>query len=343
MGPPCNLYHPPQKSHYSVGKSPFLGLVMLLRIQREETIRSLLARNFLFNSDSPSFKEFKRLANRPIGTKELRAIAEDLGWPGCHGFNRLLHNHTSYPDASIFRFREDISYSNSVYLYDDRAIDFGLEEPAFCPECIREDIARLGYPVWRREICSINTVCGKHELKLLRGCPYCPKDNLRNEHSILAMWNGCNGRHYVDAPAIAVNDVSSNLRAKFRWQAFNSGYVISIEAALLAMHERCSLSDFSKLQNDCNDREIIEMTNRSIREIESGAFVFRGMRIDRCSHLIWYYAPVIYGDFNNFLDDVRSFEPEPIRATSLFSTYISWGRDVPNFIVEDCVGADSSS
>jgi len=72
---------------------------MLLRIQRDETIRSFIERNIfiLGKGRFPKWYTSKRLTS-----EDVRNVASLLGWHGCSGFNRLLHNHTCQPLFSLF-------------------------------------------------------------------------------------------------------------------------------------------------------------------------------------------------------------------------------------------------
>lgn len=67
---------------------------MLLRIQKEETLRSFLERNDLLNWGNPDMEFLSRISGAKIEFKQIKEIAEAIGWVGCYGFNRLLHNHT---------------------------------------------------------------------------------------------------------------------------------------------------------------------------------------------------------------------------------------------------------
>ncbi|MGY2235018.1 hypothetical protein ACW9ID_08385 [Pseudomonas gingeri] len=108
---------------------PITGDSIRLRIQRGESLRSYVARTLYLNFGK---HELSSLANGNILTKDVRKIASILGWSGCHGFNRLLHEHTNYPINSVFKDDHDISYSlasytNSRYVIESSALGECLE------------------------------------------------------------------------------------------------------------------------------------------------------------------------------------------------------------------------
>lgn len=54
-----------------------------------------MRRNLFLNWHSPEEEVLKELPNRyAFRTAEVRSIAAAIGWLGCYGFNRLVHNHT---------------------------------------------------------------------------------------------------------------------------------------------------------------------------------------------------------------------------------------------------------
>ncbi|OCR25651.1 hypothetical protein AFK24_07960 [Pseudomonas syringae] len=84
---------------------------MLLRIQQDETIRSYIERS-TFLSEQHLFK--KSYAIDELTISDFRDVASMLGWHGCYGFNRLLHNHTIQPLLSVFKNPQDMCQSISI-------------------------------------------------------------------------------------------------------------------------------------------------------------------------------------------------------------------------------------
>ncbi|MNJ22143.1 hypothetical protein D3C77_165100 [compost metagenome] len=123
-------------------------------------------------------------------------IAEVLGRSDTYGFNRLLHNHTSYSQVRVFPDSGQDSYSRNRYQTCSTRFETESQRPGICIDCVKEDIDSLGFPYWRRDHRYVN-VCAKHNTVLLRICPVCGKDisyhSLGYGHDLL--WGGCKGRY----------------------------------------------------------------------------------------------------------------------------------------------------
>ena len=109
---------------------------MLLRIQRDESVRYFIERNiYVFGKNLfPNWYVSKRLT-----VEDIRRIASMLGWHGCFGFNRVLHNHTHQPLQSLFKNSQDMAYSGSKYI-----AEFADVDPAFPKQspCANEVLIR---------------------------------------------------------------------------------------------------------------------------------------------------------------------------------------------------------
>lgn len=309
---------------------------MLLRIQRDESLRSFIARNLLLNWGSSEITALAHLTKTTIRFREVREIATAMGWLGCFGFNRLLHNHTDYPRYSIFKIKLDPSYSNYGYRGNSDYLESSRVPATFCPDCVREDLAGFGFSYWRRVPDPDIKVCVKHNVRLLNACPFCNKPFSVIGHGLDVMWRGCNGQHLGDSPSV-VNEESFELKkAEFIWDAFSADIVISAEAALLAVSERLRLFGAQRIQ----DAEKLEELNSGISrdlKVAAARWSSDGFMFDyaRDYSLVWESVLLLYDEFEQFLKDVKVFEVEPRLASSLWSTYWTSFYPAAQFIEEN--------
>ncbi|NWB40485.1 TniQ family protein [Pseudomonas sp. E6002] len=139
---------------------------MLLQIQPDESLISFVIRAIHINQYSSESSLLDDLSPRSVfDTKQLRKIAGLIGWPGCYGFNRLVHNHTLLAAKHVIKGDQDISYSGS--LYASKAPCLNVLSSAYCPDCVREDLESRGFSYWRRYTYPNVTVCHKHNSVLL--------------------------------------------------------------------------------------------------------------------------------------------------------------------------------
>lgn len=76
---------------------------MLLRIQPEESLRSHIDRNLLANFKDWTVDRLRWLSRGVVTYQGAKEIASLMGWEGCYGFNRLMHEHTHLPLQSVIR------------------------------------------------------------------------------------------------------------------------------------------------------------------------------------------------------------------------------------------------
>ena len=80
-----------------------------MQIQPDESLISFVIRAIHINQYSPKRSLLDDLTPRSsFDTKQLRKIAGLIGWPGCYGFNRLVHNHTMLPAKHVIKSYQDI-------------------------------------------------------------------------------------------------------------------------------------------------------------------------------------------------------------------------------------------
>lgn len=133
---------------------------MLLRIQKDESLRSYAERNRFLPGTNFEINTSKTLSQCHLDGSAVRKIANILGWEGCHGINKLLHEHTKSPPRYVFKSKFDFSYSGFDYL-DSHYFDSLTGHRPYCPLCVKEDKIKMGYSYWRR-IHNDVSVCPKH-------------------------------------------------------------------------------------------------------------------------------------------------------------------------------------
>lgn len=215
---------------------------MPLPIQPDETLPSYVRRNLLLYWAEPKSEIFEVLRTRHVfKTAEVRRLAAAIGWPGCYGFNRLVHNHTLNAAFHIIKSDWDVAYSGTQYLSEGER--FSEWDAAFCPECVREDLKVHGFSYWRRYGASEVSVCPKHNAVLLRDCPFCGQLFTRIDHDLDVMWRTCGGRHLAEAEVIANHDPLALKRAEVYQRLCRSSHIISgLHAAKLLMGKATALS-----------------------------------------------------------------------------------------------------
>lgn len=307
---------------------------MLAQIQPEESLYSFLARNIFLKLDGPALLNFERILNSRIGAKELRVISAALGWTGCYGFNRLLHEHTSYPRIGLIQHSQDISYSGAYYLLDCHVhgSDWGI--PAYCPVCVVEDIQEIGFSYWRRTFGNYN-ICAKHNLVMHSNCPFCGETFSTKNHGLDVMWKGCAGRQISQSGSSLSWDVSDDRIYRFLNDAFKFNYAICLESALTVMS--CKRPIYSGVGNSSS--ELISQFDAVLKEaldeircrnvVNDGAFMYKHY------HLVWCYAPLVYERFSDLVEDLQSSGVELRSVKSSWDFYRAGGVHSAQYIQED--------
>lgn len=309
---------------------------MLLRIQSDESLRSFIARNLFLNWSGPQAKVLDRLSKSVVTSYDVKIIAAAMGWFGCYGFNRLLHYHTFYPRLSVFKRRQDISYSHTEYLTFSHHLESDRISASFCPECVKEDLAALGYSYWRRVPRWDIKVCAKHNIYLVDRCPFCGVPFGYRGHSLDVMWSGCGGRYLGEAFSLRNEDPSELKKAKLFQDAFNCGFVLSIEAVLLVVRERFLTFDASAQRLDTRAVERLSTEiSHVIKVIEEHTAENNASLFDEYSGLVWESVLLLYDGFSQFLNDLELYGYDPRPVCSLWSTYRAGGSESAHYVEED--------
>lgn len=309
---------------------------MLLRIKRNETIRSYIARN-TYLSENSQLAKWESIGQ--LTTFHIRELALLLGWGGCYGFNRLLHNHTYQPLHSIFKISLDMAYSGRKYI-----AGYGDYEPvlakylSFCPECIRSDIGLFGFSYWRRNPLGSLTVCAVHNVVLETECPICGEPFTSIEHGLNIMWGGCGGKRLEECIAKINTDAAELKRSRLLEAIFNYGFHISLELTLKKLSLRLSNSPMtSQMARHQQDLERISSTiERQVRQVNedrrnNDASHFEQIDFDSVIDAI----ALLYETFQDFILDLDDPLNQRREITSLWSTFRSGGHESAHYVQED--------
>ena len=185
---------------------------MLLSIQKNECIRSYVERALYVDPYGKNSSFLRVISNSKIFAQDAILLSKILGWPGCHGFNRLIHFHTEYAFDFMVKSARDFAYSENFYV-SKRSVE-PHKGYAYCPVCVLEDFEKLGFSYWRRIGGNVG-VCASHNVILYSNCPYCGKEFSGDGHNLNVLWKTCKGRALRDAPAVANEDAQMLSLARF--------------------------------------------------------------------------------------------------------------------------------
>lgn len=160
-------------------------------------------------------------------------IANVLGRSDTYGFNRLLHDHTSYSQVAVFPDSGQNSYTRSKYPRCSTRFETESQQAGICIDCVKEDIDSLGFPYWRRDHRYVK-VCAKHNTVLLRKCPVCGADISRHSlgygHELL--WKGCKGRYLHEYESEKNHDEEKHVFARIFAEIGESEVAVDLECVL---------------------------------------------------------------------------------------------------------------
>lgn len=310
---------------------------MLLRIQRDESIRSFIERNIFILGQGlfPNWYVSKR-----IKTEDIRYIASLLRWDGCFGFNRVLHNHTHQPLQSLFKNSQDMAYSGSKYTAEFADVDPAFPKRlTFCPECVKADLATLGFSYWRRASLESVGVCAIHNAILESICPQCNRPFTSQGHSRNVMWEGCGGKYLSETATRVNNNLAELKRARIVDEVYKCQLHVSLIPALEALSMRFSLISSWKSSKTLDQEKLFKLSKTVCNSLvlvkehakNNVAFYFEHVDFEAIIDSI----TMLYDSFQNFLSDVDAPCDQPRAITSLWSTYRAGGHESANYVVED--------
>lgn len=313
---------------------PLAVLQMILRLQPDELIYSYVARSYFLNGRSQATEWLDSVQRWGHLTRFVLPVAAAQEWPGVYGFNRLLHDHTSYPLTSFLKHDRDLSYSGFGYCEDlfwqaDRKL-------SFCPTCVKEDHERYGFSYWRRDYSSRgNLICAEHNVVRLTDCPYCGKPFLKKENHLKVMWTGCCGFSLADVPPTANTDAVAFRKAKLYRDILSSKYHLPTEIVLEVIRSKLTQVDIN-IATKCVDSLRKPDRLEILTEI-----LDRNRNKNVFYHLSMYNSELLdcivelYDDFDSLVADVSSKSRHLRPINSLWDTYMVAETSTGQFISED--------
>lgn len=330
---------------------------MTPRIQRDESLHSYMQRALYINLGYLNLSKFKKLLPYRVDKITIKSIASVLDWPGCYGFNRLLHEHTNFAITGVFKNPCDISYSQKDYITKSGSPVLDKTQYSYCPECVREDLSSFGFSYWRRTHQLDVSVCGYHNLILVTSCPFCDKtfasgnnvektwfnhqnkffceaEELFKGHFLDVMWQGCSGKKLSDITAIKNENYEAFKKAKFFNDILAYKFHIDTESAAHVLYERYCFLKSTNIQFSSQCLENLDCIKSFIKELHE-ARSENGRKFSDIREALINFALSIYGSFKDFAADVELRDAHPYPIESLWSCYASEGYNSVHYIEEN--------
>ncbi|WP_349987265.1 MULTISPECIES: TniQ family protein [Pseudomonas] len=306
-----------------------------LQIQPEESIRSYLERSLFLCWDSHAVDDIRKFQNKVRFFKsDLKEISVFLGWDGSYGFDRLISLHTSLAVNYVVKHSQDISYSRKLYPF--KGEPYAEKNVSYCPECAKEDLARLGFSYWRRaySLFENDTVCHKHNTLLLTRCPYCETSLGDPKHRLDVMWRGCDGHYLWEVEPSINSDGAEFQRARFNHSFCTSARHISAEAAVSAVWRKVKATmpegvttwhDIYWLEKDL-ELAAIRMQDQAVDNDAA--------HVESSLELIMKAIFSHYGDIDEFTRDIGEHGVSRLVQTG-WGTYLAMGDESAWYVTED--------
>ncbi|UMY61681.1 TniQ family protein [Pseudomonas sp. LS.1a] len=310
---------------------------MPLSILPDETLPSYVRRNLLLYWAEPKAEIFEALRTRHvIKTAEVRRLAEAIGWPGCYGFNRLVHNHTLNAAFHVIKSDWDVAYSGTRYLSEGE--HFSEWDASFCPECVREDLKIHGFSYWRRYGASKVSVCPKHNAVLIRDCPFCGKSFTRMDHDLDVMWRTCGGRHLAEAEVVANHDPLALKRAEVYQRLCRSPHIISgLHAAKVLLDKATALSPQLNGEERSKMQAIASTMSDLVQRFADVPSPSLESRAGTITAVFIHAVVALYDSYDDFERELMSLVGSTRCTDSLWSSYRIEDTKYVHFVEEDYV------
>ncbi|MBD1601843.1 hypothetical protein [Pseudomonas typographi] len=175
---------------------------------------------------------------------------------------------------------------------------------------MKDDIAQLGFPYWRRDHRYVK-VCSKHNTPLLRKCPICAKDisvhGYAYGHDLL--WKGCNGYYIHQCESKLNYDGWQLALSEIFTEIGESKFTVDLEFVIAHISgEVKKLSDLGII-SETKIKALKHRLNTSKR-IGEASYEYRpDFKYSEC---IIYVIAIVYGSFAGLLDSVRAVDG-PVR------------------------------
>lgn len=311
---------------------------MLPQIQTDESLTSYVRRSLFLNRIGAGMEAFEQLTKCPeFRSTEVKMIASAMGWPGCYGFNRLIHNHTLKAVDFIFKSNQDFSYSQKQYIRDD--VRFCDWKASFCPDCVRDDLKRLGYSYWRR-FSPFITVCYKHNTVLMERCPFCNKVFSQTAHPLDVMWQGCRGNYLNEAISLPNDDPLAFRHAVMLHEICSSPYYLSYVGLIQSLRDKAALVTECLSGESAHELNFLHYQMDALQDsLNVNIKINNASRHDESKLELTKIIAKIYESFSDVLGDLRAHEFECRPIDSLWSTYQAGGIETANFVEEDHINS----
>lgn len=292
---------------------------MILLIQPDESLRSYIERNIHLNWRNPTGL-FESLSRFSLSSMDLRKITAHMGWPGCYGFNRLLHLHTHYPTRVVFKNNQELSYSHSEYVgaWVCYGVDWG--GATYCPECVKEDLQRLGFSYWRRQLSHDLEVCATHNVVLIDACPNCQQPFSCGGHNLDVMWRTCDGVHLSEGSSQKNEDPLKLKKARFYADLACLDLSIPVDAALKVLKSKIALVQLS----EASSYDVLEQLKNDIDR----AFLYEA------TEQLVEAVLELYDSLGQFVEDVVAQGYRVRRVETLWATYRAEDRSSAHYVEE---------
>ncbi len=278
---------------------------------------------------------FNQLTKYPeFRSTEVKKISSVLGWPGCYGFNRLIHNHTLNAVDFILKSNHDLSYSQKQYIRDD--VVFSDWKASFCPDCVRDDLKTLGYSYWRRFSTPIITVCYKHNVVLIDRCPFCNKVFSQTAHPLDVMWKGCRGKYLNEAIPLRNGDPLAFRHAVMVHEICSSPYYLSYVGLTQCLRNKAA-SVIQYLSGEpAQEMNFLHYQMNALQDsLNINNKINNASRHGESKLELTKIVAKIYESFSDLLGDLRVYEFKCRSVSSMWSTYQSGGIETAHFVEED--------
>ncbi len=235
--------------------------------------------------------------------ESIGLIADVLGKSDTYGFNRLLHDHTSYSQVAVFPDRSQNSYTRKSYQSGTTRFETECQRAGICIDCVKEDIDSLGFSYWRRDHRYVK-VCAKHNTVLLRKCPICGSDISRHSrgygHELL--WAGCKGRFFHQYESEKNYDEEKLAFARIFAEIGESEVAIDLECVLAHLADEATILWDTGYITQEHLNAVHRWLDRSKRISDTGwdyrpDFIYSQEIIDTIA--------VVHGSFAGLLDSLR--------------------------------------
>lgn len=191
----------------------------------------------------------------------------------------------------------------------------------YCPECVREDLKKLGFSYWRRNFPTHVTVCAAHNVVLISACPHCDAPFSSKGHNLDVMWRTCAGRHLGSAESVVNQDADALKRAQFvEALCAVDSYIPSHSAAVILSEKLRRLNGLSR-QRNFERKSILKRLDQIMSHLEKKEIETHVSHLEFFSEEIYQAILFAYNKLEDFLDDFSDYDQDLIPIEALWRNY----------------------